>query len=98
MIGRLNRRPFLRVGDAFEWIAAASFVAAGYIEFNSIPLALAIFGVCLVYFAQCLATAEIPRPRFPRLPKVKLPRLHLIKLITQWDRRKENDASPRPRH
>ena len=77
LLDRLNRRPSLRVGDCFEWIAAGAFVAAAYLQFISIPLALAVFGICLVYFAQCLATAELPRPRLPkvRLPKVKVGRL-----------------------
>ena len=85
----------MRVGDTLEWLAAAAFVAAGYIEFKSIPLALTIFGIALVYFAQCLATAEIPRPRLPKLRK--FPRIHPVNYAkTKWKRKVKPDASPRP--
>jgi hypothetical protein len=92
----------MRVGDLFEWIAASAFVAAGYLEFRSIPLALAIFGVSLVYFAQCLAATKIPQPRLPRFHKAHLvkyvKRIHLIKFVKAvWKRKVDkNEPSPRP--
>ena len=84
----------MRVGDLLEWLAAAAFVAAGYIEFNSIPLALAIFGVCLVYFAQLFATTEFPRVRLPRF-RVYRPRFVLVKLVLAKVKRTKNDSSSR---
>ena len=65
MLDKLNHGPTLRVGDALEWVAAGAFIAAAYMQFISIPLALAVFGIFLCYQAQCLAATEV---RWLRLP------------------------------
>ena len=91
IVQQANRRTF-RVGDAFEWVAAAAFIAAGYIEYTSIPLALAIFGVALAYFAQCLANAEFKRPRLPTVPSI-----HPVKFAkAKLKRKAKHDTPPRP--
>lgn len=42
----------MRLGDIFEWLAAACFVLAAALYAGTL-LALAVGGTCLVYFAQC---------------------------------------------
>ena len=104
---RLNRGPGLKVGDLLEWTAAGAFVAAGYIQYRSLPLALTVGGVAFAYFAQCLASREIPRPRLPRVHVVKhVRRVHLVRLAKRvhlvrfvkatWKRKFDNDSFPRP--
>ena len=78
LLAQLSRKRTIRVGDCFEWIAFGAFVTAAYLQYVSIPLALAVFGVGLVYEAQCLATAEL---RWPKLPKVRLSKVKVGRLI-----------------
>ena len=79
LVAKLNRHTF-RIGDAFEWIAAGGFVAAGYIQYRSLPLALTVGAVTLAYFAQCYAAAEFPRPRLPRF-RIHRPQFVLVKSV-----------------
>ena len=78
----------MKVGDLLEWIAAAAFVVAGYLWLHSIALALAILGVCLVYFGQCLASTELPRLRRPQI-------VQFVKAA--WKRKVRHNAPSRPR-
>ena len=93
LVAKLNRHTF-RVGDLFEWIAASGFVAAGYIQTHSLPLALTVGAVALAYFAQCYAASEFPRPRLPKL-RVKLPHIHPVKRLKAGLKRKDLNAPPR---
>ena len=90
----------MRLGDLFEWIAAAAFVTAGYLWLHSVALALLIFGVCLGYFAQCHATTELPRVRLPKVPRVR-PIRKASEIIcfmkASWKRKVGPNAPPRPR-
>lgn len=86
----------MRVGDVFEWVAAALFVAAGYLSLyqHEHPLALAflIAGICLVYFGQCHANTELPRPRLPKLRAI-----HPVAYIKRKRKVEKNVTPPRPR-
>lgn len=57
----------MRSDDLLEWLAAAAFIAAGYL-FVGLTLALLVAGACLAYFAQCY-NAPLPKPRLRRKRK-----------------------------
>lgn len=87
----------MRLGDLFEWIAAAAFVTAGYLWLHSIALALLIFGISLVYFGQCHATTELPRVRLPRVRLFQNLK-HVARFLQAfWKRKVGLNAPPRPR-
>ena len=48
------------VGDVLEWLAAVLLVAAAYVG-TGLPLALAVAGVALAYFAQCYGATPWPK-------------------------------------
>ena len=65
-VDKANRGSGLAIGEAFEWLAAAAFVAAAYLWHRWIPLALLAFAVCLYYFGQCYATSHLHLPKIRR--------------------------------
>lgn len=54
----------MRLGDVLEWVGAIFLFLAALLGVG-LPLALAVAGVALGYFAQCYGTTPLPK----RAPK-----------------------------
>ena len=94
MLERLNRGARVKVGDIFEWVVGALFVAAAYDQTKSLPLSFTVAGVCLFYLAQNLASTEVPRPRLPRLKRPAwVRRPHPVRFSKARLRRSKKTAS-----